>query len=78
MVSERMPCHISDGPQTPEDAAELDAYHEEDPDEAYDRHRQDCLDRGECHRCYERLVDGLCFTCDADKINLAIQKRRKP
>lgn len=42
-----MPCHISDGPQTPEDAAELWEYREEDPDEAYDRWRQDEIDNQE-------------------------------
>lgn len=40
----KMPCHISDGPQTPEDAADLWNSREEDPDEAYDRMRQDRLD----------------------------------
>jgi hypothetical protein len=28
----RMPCHISDGPQTPEDQAEMNEYVEEDED----------------------------------------------
>jgi hypothetical protein len=71
----KMPCHISDGPQTPEDVI---GFQEEDEDEQYDRQRQDAIDRGECPRCYERTVDGLCFTCDTDKINLAISKRRNP
>ena len=40
MSTNRMPCHISDGPQTPEDADELWGYKEEDEDAAYERHRQ--------------------------------------
>ena len=68
----KMPCHISDGPQLPEDVPGY--VEEQDPDEAYDRHRQDCIDRGECYRCNERMIDGLCPICDADKLNLAIRK----
>jgi len=37
-----MPCHISDGPQEPGD--ELITNSEEDPDEAYDRQRQQEID----------------------------------
>lgn len=41
----KMPCHISDGPQTPEDWDDwFTACHEEDPDEAYDRLRQERID----------------------------------
>lgn len=36
-----MPCHITDGPQTPED---VPVYVEEDEDEAYERHRQQEID----------------------------------
>jgi hypothetical protein len=36
-----MPCHISDGPQTPED---VPGYVEEDEDEAYERFRQQEID----------------------------------
>ncbi len=43
---EKMPCGITDGPQTPEDAAELmDLFIDKiDPDDAYDRQRQQDLD----------------------------------
>lgn len=71
----KMPCHISDGPQTPEDVYERP---EVDEDAAYEAHRQDRIDRGECHRCEERTIDGLCPICDADKLNLAIQKTTEP
>lgn len=37
----RMPCHITDGPETPEDVI---GYEEEDEDEAYERARQDAID----------------------------------
>jgi len=37
----RMPCHISDGPQTPEEADEQwERWAEIDPDAAYDEQRQ--------------------------------------
>ncbi len=41
----KMPCHITDGPQEPDD---IRAPEEPDPDDAYDRYRQDCVDDGEC------------------------------
>ena len=41
----KMPCHISDGPQTPEDQAELnERFAPEDEDEAYERKRQEEID----------------------------------
>lgn len=45
-MTERMPCHITDGPQTPEDQAEAwDAWFgEEDEDAAYERYRQQEID----------------------------------
>lgn len=66
----KMPCHISDGPQTPEDQAELHEFREEDPDEAYELERQAALDAGECHRCGDILIDQLCPTCESDKLTM--------
>ncbi len=80
----KMPCHISDGPQTPEDAAELWNRPEEDPDEAYDRQRQEELDTTDpCPYCKGHGADPL-----SDNVNWLpcgechgtgrILKRRKP
>lgn len=40
-MAPKMPCHISDGPQTPDDVHEFEI---EDEDEAYERHRQEQID----------------------------------
>ncbi len=55
---EKMPCGITDGPQTPEDAAELmDLFIDKiDPDDAYDRQRQQDLDD---ERAEERKHPGV-------------------
>jgi hypothetical protein len=37
----KMPCHISDGPQLPED---VPGYEPEDEDDAYERYRQQEID----------------------------------
>lgn len=50
-----MPCHISDGPQEPGD--ELISHSEEDPDEAYDRQRQQEIDNAVCAICKVEWVD---------------------
>ena len=42
-LSTTMPCHISDGPQTPED---VPGHVEEDEDAAYERERQRKIDDG--------------------------------
>lgn len=42
-MSERMPCSITDGLQY-DDWLEGDRWPEEDPDEAYDRYRQQQID----------------------------------
>lgn len=44
---DKMPCHISDGPQTPEDADELWGYKEVDEDALYEEWRQWKIDTGE-------------------------------
>lgn len=41
----KMPCHITDGPQEPEDMAPP---REPDEDQAYETYRQECMDAGEC------------------------------
>jgi hypothetical protein len=44
-----MPCHISDGPQTPDD---IPPYPDTDPDRAYDEERQRILDTtDQCSNC---------------------------
>jgi len=40
-MAREMECHISDGPQTPD---EIDPFELEDEDEAYERHRQEQID----------------------------------
>lgn len=49
----KMPDHITDGPQTPED---VKYETEPDPDEAYDEMLQRRLDDSLCIRCGERAV----------------------
>ena len=53
---------------------------EQDPDEAYDQHRQNCIDDGICYRpgCSDKLIDGMCPTCEADKLNLAMRRNTEP
>lgn len=49
-----MPCHISDGPETPEDLDEIRA--DRDPDQGYDDERQRIHDQGSEHT-YRRAAD---------------------
>lgn len=45
-MTDKMECHITDGPQTPEDAAEMwdHILDRIDPDAEYDRQRQEEID----------------------------------
>lgn len=52
----KMDCHISDGPQEPDDEH---SYSEPDGDEAYDIYRQRCVD------------DGVCSTLGCERPHLA-------
>lgn len=58
----KMPCHITDGPQEPDD---IPGYEEPDEDAAYEAHRQRCIDDGLCQFCMTDLVDGRCPECSA-------------
>jgi len=73
----KMPCRISDGPQTPEDAAESwdRWFGQEDEDDAYERHRQHEIDTTDrCPECKGHGADPLsdnvnwlpCKTCGGD------------
>lgn len=48
----KMPCHISDGPQEPEDVFDFCSKQDLDEDAAYETYRQ------------HRIDSGLCMTCD--------------
>jgi len=64
----RMPDHITDGPQTPEDV--IHDKPERDPDEAYDEERQRRLDEGLCHRCgnhHVRNEEDICGECQTEE-----------
>lgn len=62
----KMNCHISDGPQIPED---VPGYEEPDGDDAYESYRQDKIDSGECMSCHQpHLPDSpYCADCDAPR-----------
>lgn len=55
----KMPCHISDGPQTPEDQDELYANREIDEDEAYETWRADQIDRAHAMSTLKERHTGL-------------------
>jgi hypothetical protein len=58
----KMPCHISDGPQLPEDVCNFTD--EIDPDWAYEMERQRKIDENECWTCHAPAVkDGYCEVC---------------
>lgn len=63
-MATKMPCHISDGPQLPED---VETYSEPDSDQAYEDFRQRKIDDGECMTCNRPHEDGSpwCAECNA-------------
>jgi uncharacterized OB-fold protein len=60
----KMPCHISDGPQEPEDLLE---HPTEDEDEAYEQFRQQKIDDKECMSCNQPHLPNspYCAECSA-------------
>ena len=61
----RMPCRITDGPQTPEDEISY-GQREIDEDAAYEAYRQYKIDEGECLTCQRKsLPDSIyCEDCE--------------
>lgn len=62
-MSGKMPCHISDGPQTPEDVYEPP---EIDEDAAYEWYRQHKIDMGECMTCTNKVADDKIYCEDCE------------
>jgi hypothetical protein len=58
----KMPCHISDGPQEPDDGY---TQQEIDEDAAYENFRQQKIDDGECMSCNKKHLPGeiYCEQC---------------
>jgi len=59
-LTHKMPCHISDSPQTPEDDDEQweSIFGQEDEDEAYERYRQQEIDDERMESSTGRERDG--------------------
>lgn len=67
-MAEKMPCHISDGPQEPDDVPE---YIYGDPDDAYDEMRQRKLEDqiAEDH-AREQAMNAVCTVCRKNYVNV--------
>lgn len=69
--TDQMPCHISDGPQTPED---VPGYKPEDEDLAYETWRQQHIDDHTCTCCDTKLDEkGNCPACTAKCVVCGIE-----
>lgn len=67
-MTNKMPCHITDGPQTPEDVHHTPV--ERDPDEAHEEEMQRRLDNALCRWCGEHYVPDwgeMCHECQTTR-----------